>query len=246
MIPYLLRRLNRFARLSPDEEMALERAVAGPARPYDAGEDLIHEGDPPGDVILILEGWAQRYKVLEDGRRQVIAYLLPGDFCDLKVSVLREMDHSISAATPLRSTGLNSDALDAASAAHPRLAQALAWSGLVSESIQREWTVNLGQRSAVERLGHLFCELHDRLDIVGLVKDHAFDLPLTQAHLGDAAGISTVHVNRSIQELRARRLIELKGRRLRLPDHQALCDASLYNPNYLHLDREGRHLDANG
>ncbi|HEX8842043.1 MAG TPA: helix-turn-helix domain-containing protein, partial [Sphingomicrobium sp.] len=127
----------------------------------------------------------------------------------------------------------------------PRITQALWWHELVTTAIQREWTVNLGQRSAYERLGHLLVELYLRLKTVGRAQDGRCDFPLTQNDLADATGLTAVHVNRTLQELRRDGLIELERKQLRILDLERLKDVSMFNPNYLHLEREGRHLDAN-
>jgi len=113
------------------------------------------------------------------------------------------------------------------------------WNSLVEEAIQREWTVNLGQRDAIERMAHLLCELFIRLRGVGLANEHGCDLPMTQAELADALGLSVVHTNRVLQDLRAQGLVTLKGKTLVIPDLDALMAAGLFNPNYLHLDRDG-------
>lgn len=241
----LSRRLEHFVRLSTEDKQALDAIAGVRLRTLEAHEDLIHEGDRPIYVNLFLDGWGCRYKTLEDGRRQIIAYFLPGDFCDLAAFILQEMDHSIGAITPMKVAEIPRDAIEALTLNHPRVTQALWWSTLVAAGIQREWTVNLGQRTGVERLGHLLVELFLRLRMLGLTDGDSCEMPLTQAELGDTLGLSTVHVNRTLQELRARELIILKGKRLTISDMSALQDASLFNPNYLHLGREGRHLDAN-
>jgi CRP-like cAMP-binding protein len=128
---------------------------------------------------------------------------------------------------------------------NPRILQALLWDTLVSVSIQREWTVNLGQRTAYERIAHLFCETYIRLRAAGQISGSSCDWPLRQIQIADATGLSAVHVNRTIQDLRDNGLIMLTGRRLTIPDLEALKGAALFDPNSLHLDHEGQHLDAN-
>ncbi|MEO6092917.1 MAG: helix-turn-helix domain-containing protein, partial [Novosphingobium sp.] len=128
---------------------------------------------------------------------------------------------------------------------HPRISQALYWNELVNMSVQREWTVDLGQRSAYERLAHLFCELYVRLFTVELTSGHSFDFPLTQTDLADAMGLTTVHVNRMLRQLREDGLIEFDRKRLDILDLDRLKQVGMFNAKYLHLDREGRHLDAN-
>jgi len=237
--------LGQFTRPSVDDKRVLERAAGERVRQIGAHEDILREGEKPRAINLVLSGWAYRYKTLEDGRRQIIAFFLPGDLCDLNVYVLREMDHSVGALTPVTLAKLPWTLLDEITLNHPRVTQALWWDTLVNAAIQREWTVNLGQRAASERLAHLFCELFLRLRAVGMTENNSCELPVTQAELADATGLSAVHVNRTLQDLRAVRLIVLKGKTLTIPDLDALMRAALFNANYLHLDRVGRQFDAN-
>lgn len=241
---HLIRKLESFTRLSVLDRQALESITVEKQRRLGAREDIICEGDRPSHINLILDGWACRYKQLEDGRRQIISFFLPGDLCDSHVYVLQAMDHSIGTLTPVTFAEMSRESLVQITNRQPRIMQALWWDTLVSASIQREWTVNLGQRSATERVGHLLCELFVRLRTVGLTEGDGCLLPVTQADLADAMGLSTVHINRTLQELRGAGLIVLKGRHLTVPDLKALQVASLFNPNYLHLDHVGRHLDA--
>lgn len=240
----LVRKLERYAKLSADDRAALDELVRQNVRRLRAREDIIREGERPTHISLILQGWACRYKVLEDGRRQIISFFLPGDLCDLNVFVLRQMDHSIGAITPLAYAEVRREAFDSV-ADRPRVIQAMWWDSLVMAAVQREWTVNLGQRTAFERVAHLLCELFIRLRAVGLTHGSRCELPVTQAELADAIGLTPVHVNRTLQELRAQGLIVLQGKELTIPDLERLKDASLFNDNYLHLDHEGAHLDAN-
>jgi len=245
MAVHLIRKLEQFTRLSGADKQALAQAAAVKVRRLAPREDLIREGDKPRHVNLILEGWACRYKTLEDGRRQITAFLVPGDMCDMRMFILKEMDHSIAALTPLRLAEIPGDIILELSDNHPRLGRALWWSSLVEEAITREWVTNLGQREAIERLSHLFCELYLRLKGAGVADAPSFELPVTQEQLGDAAGLSTVHVNRTLQEMREQGLIVLKGKVLTILDLDALSTVALFNPNYLHLNGEGRSLDAN-
>lgn len=237
------RKLENFVRLSTEERQALERIVQ-PTRRLGAREDVIRDGERPRHVNIVLEGWACRYKQLEDGRRQVISIFLPGDLCDPHVFVLRRMDHSLGTLTPVVLAEASETAIREISQQHPRLAEALWWEMLVSAAIQREWTVSLGQRLATERLGHLFCELFMRLRAVGMTSDTSCEFPITQADLGDAMGLSTVHINRTLKELRASGLIRLRGRQLTIPDLPALQAASLFDPSYLHYERAPSAVDA--
>ena len=244
MMPhYLIRKFERFTRLSRDDRRALE-VVSGATIQFEAREDVIREGDKPDHVNLVVEGWLCRYKQLEDGRRQIIALLLPGDLCDTHIFVLDRMDHSIGTLTAAKVSTISRMQLEAIAADNPRLHQALRWDMLLTAAIQREWTVNLGQRTAFERVGHLFCELFMRLKAVGLAEGPSFALPITQADLANALGLSVVHMNRTLQDLRRSGLIVLKGRVLTIPDIAALKVASMFDPTYLHLEHEGRRYDA--
>ena len=242
---HLIAKLEQFTKLSSDDKETLGRMGSMKVRQLRSKEDIIHEGDRPRQVNLILEGWACRYKVLEDGRRQIAAYLIPGDMCDLRMFILKEMDHSVGAITALRVAEIPKDMILHLTDNFPRLSRALWWNSLVEEATAREWIVNNSQRDATERLAHLLCEVFIRLRGVGLTNGHSCELPVTQSELAETTGLSTVHVNRTLQDLRAADLIILKGKTLTIPDLERLKDAGLFNPNYLHLERDGRELDAN-
>jgi CRP-like cAMP-binding protein len=240
----LVRKLEQFVRLSSADRAFLTRAATERLRKFGARVDVVREGERPKDVQLVVSGWACRYKQLEDGRRQVVSVFLPGDICDLNVFILREMDHSIGSITDVTIADLSREFFEEISTAYPRIVTALWWESLVDAAIQREWTLNLGQRTALERMAHLLCELFFRLRLAGLTSGDGCDFPLTQADLADASGLSKVHVNRTLQELRSANLIVLKGKTLVVPDLRRLMEAGLFNANYLHMEREGRQLDA--
>jgi CRP-like cAMP-binding protein len=240
----LIRKLEQFTKLSTEDKRVLDDAARGRVRRRRAREDVIREGDKPLDVNLILEGWACRYKMLPDGRRQITAFFVPGDLCDQHVFVLCEMDHSIAALTPITFAEISRNTFQDITSNYRRITQALWWDTLVTAAIQREWVVNLGRRTAFERLGHLLCELFMRLRAVGLTSGDTCELPVTQAELADAAGLTPVHVNRTLQELRAADLIIQRGKHLTIPDLKALETASLFNLSYLHAGHEGSSLDA--
>ncbi len=195
------------------------------------------EGDRPRAVFLVLKGWAFRYKQLEDGSRQILAYLVPGDLCDIQIFLFDKMDHSI---------GLLSDALIVKIPAaeilelmdrFPRIERALMWGTLVDEATLREWLLNVGQRFALQRLAHLFCELCVRLTVVGLVdEDESFTMPLTQMELADTTGMTAVHVNRTLQRLRTDQLISMSQGRLKILNFSKLAEVAGFNQEYLHTN----------
>ncbi|WP_341633689.1 Crp/Fnr family transcriptional regulator [Sphingomonas agri] len=240
----MVSKLEAFTRLSADDRAALQ-SVARNFHFVDARRDLVSEGDEPRYVHLVLDGWACRYKQLPDGKRQIVALFVPGDFCDVNVYILRQMDHSIGAITRLKVATITPEEMNALTAERPRITQALWWHELVAAAVQREWTLNLGQRSAYERLAHMLLELYLRLEAVGRARDGRCDFPLTQNDLADATGLTAVHVNRMLQKLRRDGLIELERKQLQILDIPRMMDASKFKPNYLHLDHEGRYLDAN-
>jgi CRP-like cAMP-binding protein len=231
----LLRKLANFTRLSEEESKAVN-ACSNDVREFAAHEDVISQGDRTGGVKLLLEGFACRYKVLEDGRRQIIAYFVPGDICDLRVFILKRMDHSIGAVVASKVATISPDNILKLTHTYPTLTRALWWSTLVEEAIAREWIVNVGQRNALERMAHLFCELLYRFRAVDLNRGNSCTLPLTQVELAETLGLSSVHVNRTLQELRRRNWITLEGGTLTILDLDALKEVSFFDPGYLHLD----------
>lgn len=226
-----------------DERAMLDRLIDAPILTLAARRDLLRDGERPRMCHLILEGWACRYKTLEDGRRQITAFVLPGDLCDLHPALLSEMDHSLATITPIRYVEMPRERVDQLLAA-PRVARALWRNHLIMMAIQREWTVSIGQRDALERLAHLLCELLLRLRVAGRAEGDRCDFPLTQTDLAEATGMTPVHVNRMVQELRGRGLIHWKGRVLTVLDSASLCRTGLFNPTYLHLSDDPRSPPA--
>jgi len=234
-ISSLIRKLEHCGLLSTEEKRALENAC-GSVRLLTPRTNLVSEGDPAQRVNVILEGFACRYRLQSDGRRQVVGLLLPGDMCDIRVCILKRMDHSIGTLSPVRAAQISRETIDLLLERYPRLARAMWWSTLVEESITREWVVNVGHRTAFERMAHLFCEIFERLHTAGLTRGDSCDLPLTQAELSDALALSAVHVNRVLMEMRHNQLITLRNQQLTLHDYQALRNIAGFDARYLHLD----------
>jgi CRP-like cAMP-binding protein len=185
----------------------------------------------------MLKGWAARYKTLRDGSRQIVDFVLPGDFCDLHVTLLEAMDHGIVALTPCKVARISAHDVAELTSENNRIVRAMWWSTLVDQGILREWVLNVGRRDAYERVSHLLCELHFRMKRVGLVEGDRLALPLTQDELADAAGLTSVHMNRTLQRLRSEKLIEIGRGMLTLLDAWALQEAAGFNPAYLHVRR---------
>lgn len=232
----LIRKLGRFVPLNEVERAALEE-LSRNSRAYAAGSDLIAEGDAPKSVFLILKGWAFRYKHLADGRRQIMAYLIPGDLCDIQIFLFEKMDHSIGLLSDAVVVKIPAAELLAVMDRFPRIERALLWGTLVDEATLREWLLNVGQRFALQRLAHLFCEMCVRLSVVGLVDDEeSFTLPLTQAELADTTGMTTVHINRTLQQMRKEQLISTSHGRLTILDFGRLAAIADFTETYLHID----------
>lgn len=229
----LARKLEGFGPLKEIDQQLLNNIVKD-VRHVGAGVTIIHEGDPPSHVRLILRGLACRSKITPDGHRQILAYLVPGDFCDLHVALLGQMDHSIVTLSGCDVVDIPLRTIDVMTA-RPDLARALWWATLVDEGTLREWLVNLGTRDAKQKIAHLFCELLVRFRAVGLADTDEFRLPITQQDLADTVGLTSVHVNRVLQSLRQQGLIEFEDKVLTICKLDELVAISNFNPNYLHL-----------
>ena len=229
----LTRKLETFALLDDDDKRLLDDIVRT-SRIVDAGQVIIHEGDKPIDLHLVVEGFAYRYKQLAEGNRQIVAYMIPGDFCDMHVPLLEHMDQTIAALSRCRIVDIPRHRVMEMSG-HPAVQRALWWASLVDEAVRREWLVNMGGRSPEKRVAHFFCEMIARLSAVGLGSGTTCYLPLTQAHLGETLGLSTVHINRTLQGLSAKGLVDKKPKMLATLDFARLAAFADFDPNYLHL-----------
>lgn len=236
----LILRLDRSGVLKPEDHDVLAGLCAKP-REVEANTVLIGQGDCPAGVHIVLEGFVYRYKILREGQRQIIGIMAPGDLCDLQSVILGRSDHFITTLTDSTLVTVDQDTVDDLTLSRSRIARALWWSTLVDESILREWLANMGQRSAGRWLAHFLCELLVRLQVVGRAEADSCEVPLTQEQLGDILGISSVHVNRVLKELRDANLLEFRNRRFSVPNLgrlHAFCD---FDPSYLHFAsaREG-------
>ncbi|MFC4174317.1 Crp/Fnr family transcriptional regulator [Microvirga sp. GCM10011540] len=246
LIP-LVRKLETFAKMTAEDRRTLEE-VTDDIREFRPRQDIIGEDERPDHVHLMLKDWAARYKILPGGERPILGYLIPGDLCDVHVTLLDAMDHSITTLSACTIAFIGRDRIDAILSENGTLARALWWSTLVDEAILREWLVTVGHRPADKRLAYFICEMLLRMRAAGLADGNSFDLPVTQEEIDDTMGLSTVHVNRTLQELRAQGLVASKGRRMTVNDLERLCAFADFNPNYLHQQnqqtsqrREGRH-----
>lgn len=220
----------------PFEERDLAALADATARPrvVAAKIDLIREGDRPGPVFVMIEGWAYRYKILPNGGRQIVGFIMPGDCCDLHIGLLAEMDHSIRTLTRSLVATIGRSEMDALLDGHPKVAKAMYLSQLIDEGTMRAWITSMGRRSSVERVAHLVCELYLRAKNVGLVVKPVFTLPLSQIQLADALGMTPVHLNRVVKDLRASGAMSLSRGSVEVEDPVRLAQIAGFDENYLH------------
>jgi CRP-like cAMP-binding protein len=230
----LVRKLEQFTPLSEAEKWVLQSA---PARVQHVAShnDLVAEGDCPSDISLISEGFACRYKLLGDGRRQITAFLIPGDICDLRAFLLGRMDHGVGALCRCQISHIAHQTLAEIIGKHPRIGFGLWRDTMLDGAIYRQWLTNIGRRSAYQRIAHLLCEIWWRLQGVGRTRGDTYELPVTQTDIGDAMGLSVVHVNRTLQQLRADHLITLRSNVVAVLDWRRLREAGEFDPAYLQL-----------
>ena len=193
----------------------------------------MRQGDVPRAGHLMLKGYACRYRLLTDGRRQITAILVVGDLCDMDAVMRGRADCGVATLTPCVLGEIPADQVNDVDETDPVLRRVLWRQLLRNEAIAREWMVVLGRRTAKERLAHLLCELRERLRAVGRGQDDSYDLDLTQSDFADALGLSVVHLNRTLQDLRHSGLIEFRNKLLRIVDPMALADMAGFDPGYL-------------
>jgi CRP-like cAMP-binding protein len=230
----LSRKLESIAPLSAEEKAALERLPLR-IRDVPADQDIVREGDRPSECCLVIDGFACRYLMTDDGKRQILSFHITGDIPDLQSLHLTVMDHCLSTLAPSRLGFIQHDDLRRLMRHQPRLGDLFWRETLIDAAIFRQWMVGLGRRTAHGRIAHILCELLVRARAVKLVEDHTIDLPLTQSEIGDAVGLSTVHVNRVLQGLRAEGLISLRSGSLAILNWEGLREVAGFDATYMHL-----------
>lgn len=234
----LVRKLVRLGDLDEDDKRQVQTLPMS-VRLVAADRDIAAEGVRSTDCALVLDGVACRQKVMANGTRQILSLHVPGDIVDLQRLHLETQDHGLCAVTACRIGFIPRMALQALMAARPKVASVLWRDTLIDAVVGRAWLTSVGRRTAYQRIAHLLCELFVRLSDVGLADQDGFELPLTQTGLGDALGLTAVHVNRVLQELRKQGIIASQGRALRILDWAALQRAGDFDPAYLRLPRSG-------
>jgi CRP-like cAMP-binding protein len=229
-----IRQLETVSRFD-DEDRRVLRALPMGMRWLHEGRDIFREGYMANECCVILSGVACRYKIVAGGRRQILSFHFAGDMIGRQGLLLEKMDHSVAVLTKADVGFISHDAVRAIAAQRPAIAAAFARQAEVDGSIAREWIANVGRRLALERVSHLICECFERLRALGLADDAMFEFPITQNELGDATGLSNVHINRTMQILRKSGLLVSSGKVHTIPNWEKMQEAGDFNAGYLHL-----------
>lgn len=219
--------------LSSEERHALED-VALPPRSIAAGKDLSRQGELAGHIEILIEGWACRYKTTRDGHCQIVALLIPGDVANLDSFLFTRPDYAVRTLTAAKTISVPRDRVSTLAEQHSGIARTLAWLAMRENAILSQWALCLGRLSARQRLAHLLCEVSARLGHADEAES-CFELPLTQEQIADVLGLTAVHVNRTIQQLRAEGLIKTRVRTMTIADMAALRHAAEFDAGYLHV-----------
>lgn len=235
----LFANLDRRDDLRREERTALEE-LPWRLRSYGDGDEIIAEGSEPTESCLLVEGLAARSKQFASGNRQLTAIHVPGDFVDLHGLLLKVMDHAILALAPCKVAFASHAELRRIAAELPHLGRLLFMTVAIDAAIQRNWIACMGRMEPLRHVAYLLCEVYSRLEVVGRVKDHGFEFPVTQTEVADLVGLSVVHTNRTIQELRATGCITWQGNQVTIHDWEALARLADFDPTYLNLVRRPR------
>ncbi len=229
--------MEQFTAFSDMEKRRLDQLICADREIHAPKEDIIAEGAHSGHCHVVLSGLACRYKLLPDGGRQIMAFLIPGDLCDAEIFILKIMDHGVAAITPTTTALIPAEAMKTLLRETSSLGEALWWGTMTDLGVLRERIVDEGRRSAYVRIAHLLYEMLVRYRMVELTDGNSFAFPITQTDLADATGLTPAHANRMLQKLRADGLIELRGGVVTVIEPDLLKDAAQFSGTYLHLDR---------
>jgi CRP-like cAMP-binding protein len=236
MLSVHLKQLRRRSVVSTAEEAAV-RGLVSETRRIAADEVIVRSGEYLDSSVVLIDGWLARSKDLPGGERQVTELHVAGDFADLHGFTLKRLDHDVVTLSECVIGIVPHERLGDVTHRFPGLATAYSISNNVDGAITRELALSLGQRSAIGRMAHLFCELYLRLDAVGRTRSNGYAFPLTQRELSECLGLTVVHANRTLQELRRRGLVELGNRHLTILNRRGLEGIAEFDPSYLYLDR---------
>lgn len=223
-----------------EEECEIVGQIVAYSQKFIAGTDLVREGSEPSESCLLLDGFAARYHLLADGSRNISAIHVSGDFLDLHSLLLSPMDHSVVALSDCTVSMVPHKLLRGLTNTHPHLARLLWLSTLIDAAMHRRWLMAAGRLSAIGRIAHFLCEIYVRLETVNRADGQRFRLPMTQSQLSDAMGLSVVHINRTLQELRQRNLIRWEANLVEIRDWAGLKSLAQFDATYLNLEPRPR------
>ena len=229
----LVRRLRTSTAIS-DEDIETIRALPITVRDYPAAREVVCDGQRATDCCLIVDGFCFRSKTIADGKRQILSIHIPGEIPDLMSLFLHVMDHDLSTLTACRLGFIRHEVLRQLHRRRPAVAEMFWRDTLIDSAMFREWIVNVGQRPAPARLAHVMMELRERLRVIGRVEGNNFEMPLTQEEIGEALGITGVHVNRVIRQLREDGIVELQRGRVNVLDEHKFQELADFDHRYLH------------
>jgi CRP-like cAMP-binding protein len=241
MLNPLAMKLEQFTNFQPSERLRLDELITDrKTKHFARGAYMISAGDKPDHIHLVLDGIATRSKILKDGSRQLMAFLVPGDLCDVEVFILESMDHDIVALSDTTCALIPAAEMELLLTESSNLTRAFWWSTMTDSAVLREWIVNHGSRDALARVAHVFCELLIRYRVVGMALDNIVPFSITQEELSEATGMTPVHMSRVLKQLRGDNLIDLNGKVLTVLDFDGLSRVAQYDASYLHLVRTER------
>jgi CRP-like cAMP-binding protein len=239
MIETHLAKLRKRDDISAEEEQAI-RALVAETKDVAADQVFIRQDKPLEVSTLLIDGIVCRYKDLKDGRRQIAQLHVAGDFVDLHSFTLKRLDHNLLSLTKCRIALVPHERLRDLTERFPHLTRVYWLMSNIDAAMSREWELSLGRRDAAAKLAHLFCEMYIRLGVVGLCEGSTCPFPLIQTEIAECVGLTPVHVNRTLQELRRQGLVELRSKRLFILDFPRLTEVAEFNPNYLYLEKMPR------
>lgn len=229
----MIRKLDRLTTLDEEDRKAIA-ALPFIVRTAAAGEYLMRERQRETSCCVLLSGYACRHKTTVDGRRQIVSFHIPGDILDLQQLLFAIADHNVQTITEASYVIVPCEDLKRVAATRPNVAEALWRDTLIDASVFREWVLNVGRRDARARVAHMLCEFASRREHAELGTPERFELPMTQEHIADATGLTTVHVNRTLASLAAEGMIERRGGGVEIADWQEMRRAAGFDPTYLH------------
>lgn len=235
----MVRKLERHGALSAGDRGAL-LALPHMLRTVNPISYLVREGDPPTQCAVLISGYAFRQKLTGDGSRQIVSLHIPGDLLDLQNLYLDIADHSVQTLTFAELAIIPRKAMHDLCGVNAAIARAMLVSILIEAAMLREWLLNIGRRDARARLAHLLCEFATRLDAQGISNRNGYELPMNQEQLGDALGLTPVHINRTLRALEKDGLVKRQGRHIGFPRWEALREIADFSSRYLHLDQQTR------